>query len=95
MACNGRHSSTRGIWLALLNSCFIAGYTLVDGTGVRLAGSAFGYTLWTFFMNGFCLLAWAMIARRREVSHYLVNNWKKGCLAALVPWARTAWRYGR
>ncbi len=78
MACNGRHSSTRGIWLALLNSCFIAGYTLVDGTGVRLAGSAFGYTLWTFFMNGFCLLAWAMIARRREVSHYLVNNWKKG-----------------
>lgn len=78
MACNGRHSPKRGIWLALLNSCFIAGYTLVDGTGVRLAGSALGYTLWTFFMNGFCLLAWAMIARRREVSHYLVNNWKKG-----------------
>lgn len=78
MAFNGRHQARRGIWLALLNSCFIAGYTLVDGTGVRIAGSALGYTLWTFFMNGFCLLLWAMLARRREISRYLVANWKKG-----------------
>ena len=28
----------KGIVLALINACFIAGYTLVDGTGVRLAG---------------------------------------------------------
>ncbi len=49
MAFNGRVSSRKGIMLALINACFIAGYTLVDGTGVRLAGSALGYTLWTFF----------------------------------------------
>ncbi len=49
MAFNGRASSRKGIVLALINACFIAGYTLVDGTGVRLAGSALGYTLWTFF----------------------------------------------
>jgi len=78
MAFNGRSQSRKGIWLALLNSCFIAGYTLVDGTGVRLAGSALGYTLWTFFMNGFCLLLWAMLARRQEVTRYLAANWKKG-----------------
>lgn len=48
MAFNGRASSRKGIVLALINACFIAGYTLVDGTGVRLAGSALGYTLWTF-----------------------------------------------
>lgn len=78
MAFNGRSQSRKGIWLALLNSGFIAGYTLVDGTGVRIAGSALGYTLWTFFLNGFCLLLWAMLARRQEVSRYLVANWKKG-----------------
>ncbi|WP_044183987.1 DMT family transporter [Phytobacter massiliensis] len=78
MAMNGRSRSQRGIVLALVNACFIAGYTLVDGTGVRLAGTALGYTLWTFFLNGFCLLAWAMVVRRREVSRYLVNNWQKG-----------------
>ncbi len=78
MAFNGRSQSRKGIWLALLNSIFIAGYTLVDGTGVRLAGSALGYTLWTFFLNGFCLLLWAMVARRQEVTRYLLANWKKG-----------------
>ncbi|ESH22405.1 hypothetical protein SEEGA711_19956 [Salmonella enterica subsp. enterica serovar Gaminara str. ATCC BAA-711] len=49
MACNGRASSQRGVVLALTNACFIAGYTLVDGTGVRLSETALGYTLWSFF----------------------------------------------
>lgn len=44
MACNGRASSQRGVVLALTNACFIAGYTLVDGTGVRLSETALGYT---------------------------------------------------
>jgi drug/metabolite transporter (DMT)-like permease len=48
MACNGRTSSGYGITLALINACFIAGYTLVDGTGVRLSDTALGYTLWSF-----------------------------------------------
>lgn len=32
-----------GLVLALITGCFIAGYSLVDGFGVRHAGSAFGY----------------------------------------------------
>ena len=83
MAMNGRMKSRKGIWLALLNACFIAGYTLVDGTGVRLSETALGYTLWTFFMNGFCLLSWAMVARRREASGYLRLHWKKGLLGGV------------
>ena len=83
MAMNGRMTSRKGVWLALLNACFIAGYTLVDGTGVRLSDTALGYTLWTFFMNGFCLLLWAMIARRREASRYLRTHWKKGLLGGI------------
>lgn len=83
MAFHGSVSSRKGIVLALINACFIAGYTLVDGTGVRLAGSALGYTLWTFFMNGFCLLCWAMVARRREASRYLRQHWKKGILGGV------------
>ena len=83
MAMNGRMTSRKGVWLALLNACFIAGYTLVDGTGVRLSDTALGYTLWTFFMNGFCLLFWAMLARRREASRYLRTHWKKGLLGGI------------
>lgn len=83
MAFNGRSSPRKGIVLALINACFIAGYTLVDGTGVRVSGTALGYTLWTFFMNGACLLIWAMMARRREVSRYLSAQWKKGIFGGL------------
>jgi drug/metabolite transporter (DMT)-like permease len=83
MAYNGRTSSRRGVVLALINACFIAGYTLVDGTGVRLSGSALGYTLWSFLMNGSCLLGWATIARRHEVSRYLRQHWHKGLLGGI------------
>lgn len=83
MAFNGRASSRTGIILALINACFIAGYTLVDGTGVRLSGTALGYTLWSFFMNGFCLLSWSMVARRREASRYLRQHWKTGLIGGL------------
>ncbi|MCF6687490.1 EamA family transporter [Raoultella terrigena] len=83
MAYNGRASSRRGVVLALINACFIAGYTLVDGTGVRLSGSALGYTLWSFLMNGSCLLGWAMVARRHEVSRYLRQHWHKGLLGGV------------
>ncbi|ELP6909602.1 EamA family transporter [Salmonella enterica] len=83
MACNGRASSQRGVVLALTNACFIAGYTLVDGAGVRLSETALGYTLWSFFLNGACLLTWAMIARRREASRYLAQQWKKGIFGGI------------
>ncbi|XXD07457.1 EamA family transporter [Klebsiella sp. R445] len=83
MAFNGHASSRTGIILALINACFIAGYTLVDGTGVRLSGTALGYTLWSFFMNGFCLLSWSMVARRREASRYLRQHWKTGLIGGL------------
>lgn len=83
LACNGRASSQRGVVLALTNACFIAGYTLVDGTGVRLSETALGYTLWSFFLNGACLLTWAMIARRREASRYLAQQWKKGIFGGI------------
>lgn len=103
MAFNGRSRSSTGILLALINACFIAGYTLVDGTGVRLSETALGYTLWTFFMNGFCLLGWAMIARRPQASRYLRQHWKKGLVGGvgtmgsygLALWAMTRrrWRW--
>lgn len=48
-----------------------------------VGNTALGYTLWTFFMNGFCLLSWAMVARRREASSYLRLHWKKGLLGGV------------
>lgn len=45
-------------------------------------------------MNGFCLLCWAMVARRREASRYLRQHWKKASSAGSAPWAPTAGAMG-
>ncbi len=37
--------------LALATGCFIAAYSLVDGTGARLAGTAWGYYGWLSIIN--------------------------------------------
>jgi drug/metabolite transporter (DMT)-like permease len=47
----------RSVIAALLTSAFIAGYTVTDGLGGRLAGSAHGYALWLFALDGVCAAA--------------------------------------
>ena len=83
MAMQSRGGSRKGVALALINACFIASYTLVDGTGVRLSGSALGYTLWTFLLNGTCMVACGLYARRREVPRYMLRHWRKGLLGGV------------
>ena len=44
--------------LALITGLFIAGYSLVDGLGARLAGTALGYYSWLSVANGFGMIAY-------------------------------------
>lgn len=53
-----------GVQLALANAVVIAGYTLVDGIGVRRSGAPFSYTLWVFLLTGISLTAWALAVWR-------------------------------
>ncbi|VTM60382.1 integral membrane protein [Klebsiella pneumoniae] len=96
MAFNGRASSRKGIVLALINACFIAGYTLVDGTGVRLAGSGAGLHPVDLFYERLlpaCAGRWWRDGVRPVVIY--VSTGKKASSAGSAPWAPTAWRYGR
>ena len=56
----GRRAGGRTTLLALATACVIALYTLIDGAGVRRAGSAAGYTMWIFVLSaaGVLALAW-------------------------------------
>ncbi len=96
MAFHGSVSSRKGIVLALINACFIAGYTLVDGTGVRLAGSAPGYTPVDLFYERFlpAVLGHGGADGERPVVIY-VSTGKRASSAVSAPWAPTAWHYGR
>ena len=68
----------RGMRLALLNALVIAGYTLIDGLGVRKSGAPAAYTLWVFLLTGVPLALWAITARRSAFVPYLGHHWRLG-----------------
>jgi len=90
------HNRRATAW-ALTNAALIASYTLVDGTGVRLSGSAAGYVTWLLFFDGFpyvLIIAWL---RRGELLPYARRNWFRGLAGGafsvaaygIVLWAMT------
>lgn len=83
-------NNTRTIIFALTNALFIAGYTLVDGLGVRVSGNAASYTLWAFLFNAIPLVSWGIWKYRSQL---LVNIRTRGHLA-LVGGAGTLGSYG-
>ena len=90
------HNQRATAW-ALANAALIAAYTLVDGTGVRLAGSTASYAVWMFFLDGFpyvLIVAWL---RRTELLLYARDHWQRGLVGgalsvaayAIALWAMT------
>jgi drug/metabolite transporter (DMT)-like permease len=53
MAFHGQRMKAENLTAALTTGVFIALYSVIDGIGVRLAGSSFGYSVW---MSSFFLL---------------------------------------
>jgi drug/metabolite transporter (DMT)-like permease len=64
----------RSTGFALLTACVIAGYTLVDGLGVRRSGAPAAYTLWIFLLTGLSVCALALPGRWRGVLCYACAN---------------------
>jgi drug/metabolite transporter (DMT)-like permease len=72
-----RESRVSTQW-ALLNAAIIAGYTLVDAAGVRLSGSAAGYVLWIFLLNGAPFALLVLARRGRQLVQYGRRHWGRG-----------------
>ncbi len=91
------HNRRATAW-ALANAALIAAYTLVDGAGVRLAGSAVSYAAWMFFLDGFpyvLIVAWL---RRGELLSYARANWQRGLAGgafSVVAYAIALWAMTR
>lgn len=94
-----QRGSKRAVAFALLTGLLIASYTVVDGIGVRRAGSVPGYTTWLFTGNGLLtVLALSAMARRsgralRIPSGLITRGVIAGALSlaayGLVLWAQT------
>lgn len=80
---------------ALVNALAIAGYTLIDGIGVRKSGAPLSYTLWIFLFGAIPLVAWA--SRRAGFWFYARSRVRQAAAGgagtvsayALVLWAMT------
>ncbi len=85
-----RSADRAGVMIALVNALVIAGYTLIDGIGVRRSGAPASYTLWIFLLTGAALSAWALTAKRAAYQSYIRRNWGLG----LIGGAGTIGSYG-
>lgn len=73
----------KGIGLALLNAILIASYTLVDGHGIRLSGSAISYILWSFVLSGLIFFIFALKMQYRQMGNYFRLNWHLGLIGGI------------
>ena len=82
----------RAVAFALTNACVIAGYTFVDGSGVRVAtgagGTAAAYVVLLFVLDGVpypALVAWRRRAAAREAMWaYVRQRWLLATLGGLA-----------
>ncbi|MBA3449075.1 MAG: EamA family transporter [Pseudaminobacter sp.] len=74
----------RGVGFALTTSVFVAGYTLTDGSGARLAASASSYAAWLFLCDSLCSLAIGLYYRGRGLFAIMAVEWKIGVLTGLL-----------
>lgn len=72
------------VGFALLTSVFIAGYTLTDGNGARLAQTASSYAAWLFLCDGLWSLALALYLRGRIILPAMAGEWKAGVITGFL-----------
>ncbi|WP_326814539.1 MULTISPECIES: DMT family transporter [unclassified Streptomyces] len=96
-----RGSQTRPHWpaitAALATGLAIAGYTTVDGVGVRASGTPLGYIAWLMILEGLAVPAYSLCRRRGQLAAQLRPFAARGLLGAalsvaaygLVLWAQT------
>jgi drug/metabolite transporter (DMT)-like permease len=70
------HFDARSVGFALLTSLTITAYTLVDGIGARLAGSALQYTVWLFLLSGGSMAAYGALRIGRRLVGDFAANWQ-------------------
>ena len=69
---------------ALGTAGFTAAYTLSDAVGARLSGTASGYAMWLFAVDGLAMTAFALATRGPGAFRVLRPEWKLGTLAGAL-----------
>jgi drug/metabolite transporter (DMT)-like permease len=89
--------SGRAVGFALANAAVIAFYTIVDGTGARLAGDAWAYIVWLFVLDAIPFTAYMLVRHRTAFVAALSERRTRGLVGgalsagayAISVWAMT------
>jgi drug/metabolite transporter (DMT)-like permease len=65
----------RAVGFALITALSIAAYTLVDGTGARIGGSAMPYIVWLFVLDGLMMVLFGLVVFRRRFVTEFCHSW--------------------
>lgn len=87
----------QAVVFALVTSCFIASYSMVDGLGARLAGTSVGFYAWLSIANGFFMTLYVLkvqptILRQLVTSHrkiFAIGGGASFVAYSIVTWAFT------
>lgn len=74
----------KALLFALGTAVFTASYTLVDGIGAQLSGTASGFTLWMFVGDGALMTLYALLARGRGLFASARGNLASGAVAGVL-----------
>jgi drug/metabolite transporter (DMT)-like permease len=80
----GLAKKPKPVLYALLTACFIASYTLVDGIGVRQAGSILGFAVWLTIGDGVLTILLVGIWKGPAVRRVLRQNPLAGLLGGAL-----------
>ena len=73
-----------GLGWALVTAAFTAAYTLADGVGARVAGSASSFILTMIVLDGLSMLAYGLAARGGAGLRALLPAWRGGVAAGAM-----------
>jgi drug/metabolite transporter (DMT)-like permease len=82
------------VGFALANALVIAIYTVIDGTGARLAGNVWSYIVWLFVLDMIPFTLFILATRRREfIAFMAAQPWKSlaGGAASAGAYAIALW----
>jgi drug/metabolite transporter (DMT)-like permease len=91
------HGHGRAVGFALANAVVIAVYTIIDGSGARLAGNAWSYIAWLFVLDALPFTLYMLVTRRGEFIGALAERRRRGLIGgglsaaayAISVWAMT------
>jgi drug/metabolite transporter (DMT)-like permease len=81
---SGEAMSGKALFFALGTALFTSSYTLVDGIGAQLSGTASGFTLWMFVGDGMLMTIYALVVRGRGLLPAVRGNLVSGTAAGVL-----------